>query len=122
MKVLHHAQIYTLDKSKPVASAIAIDHGMIVAVGGDELLAEFDRTEKQNMEGRVILPGLTDAHLHLQHYVLSLEKIDCETDTLEECLRRVAERARKANPGEWILGHGWNQNVWATPSISPQIL
>ena len=112
MKVLHHAQIYTLDKSKPVASAIAIDHGEIVAVGGDELLSEFDHADTQNIEGRVILPGLTDAHLHLQHYALSLEKIDCETNTLEECLQRVAERAQKAKPGEWILGHGWNQNVW----------
>jgi len=112
MKILHHAQIYTFNKLQPVASVIAIEHGDVVAVGGDELLAEFDRAEKQNMEGRVILPGLTDAHLHLQHYALSLDKIDCETDTLEECLRRVAERARKANPGEWILGHGWNQNVW----------
>ncbi len=112
MKLLHHAQIYTLDKSKPVASVIAIDHDEIVAVGRDELLSKFDHAEKQNIEGRVILPGLTDAHLHLQHYALALEKIDCETDTLEECLRRVAERVNKAKPGEWILGHGWNQNVW----------
>lgn len=112
MKILHHAQIYTLDKSKPVASVIVIDHGVIVAVGSEELLSEFERAEKQDMSGRVILPGLTDAHLHLQHYALSLDKIECETDTLEECLRRVAERVGQAKPGEWILGHGWNQNVW----------
>jgi predicted amidohydrolase YtcJ len=112
MKVLHHAQIYTLDKSRPIASVIAIERGVIVAVGGDELLSEFDRADKQDMHGRVILPGLTDAHLHLQHYSLSLEKIDCETNTLEECLLRVAKRVEKAKPGEWILGHGWNQNVW----------
>ena len=113
MKLLHHARIYTLDKSKPIASAIAIDHGEIVAVGGNELLSEFERAEKQNMGDRVILPGLTDAHLHLQHYALALEKIDCETDTLNECLQRVVERVHKAKPGEWILGHGWNQNVWS---------
>ena len=119
MRILHHAQIYTLDKLKPVASVIAIDHGEIVAVGGDELLSEFDRADIQDMRGHVILPGLTDAHLHLQHYALSLEKIDCETDTFEECLQRVAERVQKAKPGEWILGHGWNQNVWgAWPSAA----
>src|SRR5215208_6475972 len=64
------------------------------------------------MGGRVIVPGLTDAHLHLKNYALSLQKVDCETDTKEECLRRVEERARKASPDEWILGHGWNQNTW----------
>ncbi len=42
----------------------------------------------------------------------ALQKIDCETDTKEECLRRVAERVKTSKPGEWILGHGWNQNVW----------
>ena len=76
------------------------------------VLLQYPDAEKQDMEGRVILPGLTDAHLHLKHYSLSLQKIDCETDTKEECLRRVEERARKAKPGEWILGHGWNQNTW----------
>jgi predicted amidohydrolase YtcJ len=65
------------------------------------------------MGGKTILPGLTDAHLHLQHYALSLQKIDCETNTLEECLRRVEERVHAAKPGEWILGHGWNQNTWS---------
>jgi predicted amidohydrolase YtcJ len=112
MKILYNAKIYTLDKSKPNASSVAIDRGEVVAVGGDELLREFDCAEKEDLRGRVVLPGLTDAHLHLQHYSLGLQKVDCETDTLDECLRRVKERAQKAKPGEWILGHGWNQNAW----------
>src|SRR6185436_3093612 len=74
--------------------------------------AQYPRAEKQDMQGRIIIPGLTDAHLHLKYYSLGLQKIDCETDTKEECLRRVTERVQKSRPGEWILGHGWNQNVW----------
>ena len=112
MKILYNAKIYTLDRSKPVASVIALEHGRVQAVGGDELLREFDGAEKEDMRGRVILPGLTDAHMHLKMYSLGLQKIDCETDTLAECLARVAEHAKKAQPGEWILGHGWNQNPW----------
>ena len=112
MKILHNAKIYTLDKTKPTASALVIEHGRVVAVGGDELTREFDGVEKEDMRGRVILPGLTDAHMHLRLYSLGLQKIDCETNTLEECLARVAERVQKAKAGEWILGHGWNQNSW----------
>ncbi len=112
MKILYNAKIYTLDKSKPTASAIAIDHDEVIAIGGDDLLKEFDRAEKEDLRGRIVLPGLTDAHLHLQHYSLGLQKVDCETDTLDDCLRRVKERVQKAKPCEWILGHGWNQNVW----------
>ena len=113
MKLLYNARIYTLESSRPMASAIAIENGRVVAVGAtDELFSEFDRAEKQDMGGSTILPGLTDAHLHLQHYSLSLQKIDCETDTLEECLRRVKERVDTSQPSKWILGHGWNQNTW----------
>ena len=112
MKILYNTRIHTLDKAKPLASVIAIDHGVVIAVGGDELLSDFDRADKQDLQGYTVMPGLTDAHLHLQYYSLSLQKIDCETETFEECLQRVKERAQKAGTGEWILGHGWNQNSW----------
>ena len=115
MKLLYNAYIYTQDPSQPTVSAILIDRERIVAVGeANNLLPQYPNAEKQNMGGRIILPSLTDAHLHLKHYSLGLQKIDCETDTKDECLRRVAERLKKAKPGEWILGHGWNQNVWGT--------
>jgi hypothetical protein len=112
MKILHNTRIHTLDSKRPLASVLVIDGERIFAAGGDELLREFSNAEKQDMRGRVILPGLTDAHIHLQYYSLGLQKIDCETDTLAECLRRVVERVKKSKPGEWILGHGWNQNPW----------
>jgi len=120
MKLLYNAHIYTQDPAQPTASAILIDRERIIAVGNaDDIFDQYPNAEKQDMNGRVILPGLTDAHLHLKHYSLSLQKIDCETDTKEECLRRIAERVRKAKPGEWVLGHGWNQNVWGSwPSAS----
>jgi predicted amidohydrolase YtcJ len=114
MQLIHNARIHTMNPAQPAASALLIDHGEILAVGGDELLEI--RAEKTDLGGRVVLPGLTDAHIHLQYYALGLQKIDCETTTLEECLRRVAERVKTASQGEWILGHGWNQNEWFYPS------
>lgn len=114
MNLLFNARIYTLNPAQETASALLIDRGEIVAVGGDELLDA--RAEKFDLGGRVVLPGLTDAHIHLQHYALGLQKIDCETSTLEECLRRVGERVKMSKEGEWILGHGWNQNEWGDSS------
>ena len=115
MKLLYNAYIHTQDPSQGTASAIVIDRERIVAVGeANDLMSQFPNAEKQDMNGRVILPGLTDAHLHLKHYSLSLQKIDCETGTKAECLSRVEEGVRKAKPGAWILGHGWNQNVWGS--------
>ena len=120
MKLLYNANIYTLNESQPKASAILIAAGRIIAAGGKDKLESLahGKVEKQDMQGRTILPGLTDAHIHIQHYALFLGRIDCETKTKDECLRRVAERVKKAKPGEWILGHGWNHNEWRLPSPS----
>jgi predicted amidohydrolase YtcJ len=113
MKLLFNAHIHTQNLSQPTASAMVIDRQWILAAGDlANLLPQFPQAEKEDMQGRVILPGLTDAHLHLQFYSLGLQKIDCETNAKEECLQRVKERVQKTKPGEWILGHGWNQNVW----------
>src|SRR5450756_462787 len=108
MRLLHNARIHTLDTAHPIASAIAIDGGSILAVGGDELVNECKHAECEDMGGRVILPGLTDAHIHLQEYALSLRIVDCEVETKEEILCRVAERLRQTMRGEWVRGHGWD--------------
>lgn len=110
--VLHNTRIHTMDAALPRAECLVIENGEVVAVGGPELLARYPDRQKQDLHGRVILPGLTDAHLHMQYYSESLASVDCETPTLEECLRRVQAAVNDARPGEWVVGVGWNQNVW----------
>jgi predicted amidohydrolase YtcJ len=113
MKILYNAKIHTLNSLQPHASALVIDHERIAAIGGEELLETVNAdTLREDLGGRVVLPGLTDAHIHLMNYALGLEKVDVETATKAECLRRVAERAKTTPPGKWILGHGWQQNDW----------
>jgi len=122
MKLLYNAQIYTLDSQHPTGSAILIDGGRVQAVADDAgSLLELQRdVEVLDVGGRAVIPGLTDAHIHLSYYATGLQKVDCETSTLAECLRRVAERARGLPTEAWILGHGWNQNEWggAYPTAS----
>lgn len=119
MKLLFNANIHTLDRPNPRASAVLIDGGRILAVGEKEQVEKFahGKIDKLDLNGRTVIPGLTDAHIHIRHYALGLAKVDCETKTREECLRRVAERVKKSGPNDWVLGHGWNQNEWL-PSLS----
>ncbi len=123
MKLLYNAKIHTLDEKNPIASAILIAGSQVIAVGEKDKLESLahGKVEKQDMKGKTILPGMTDAHLHLQYYSLGLTKVDCETKTKEECLRRVAERAQNTKPGEWVLGHGWNQNEWSSTGEWPTL-
>ena len=120
MKLFHNARVYTLDPDRPVASVLAIEAGRIVATGDQELLARYEHVQRDDLRGRIILPGLTDAHFHLQEYALSLQVVDCEVDTRQEILHRLAERLQGMPPGEWLRGHGWNQNAWGGewPSVA----
>lgn len=64
--VLRDGYVYTVDPGHPVAQALAIDHGEIVYVGGDRGVARFVGPETQviDLHGRMVMPGLVDAHLH----------------------------------------------------------
>jgi predicted amidohydrolase YtcJ len=123
MKLLFNAKIHTLDDTHPHATSLLIDGARILAVGEKDEVKKFayGKFEELDLKGKTVLPGLTDAHIHIQHYSIVLEKIDCETKTKEECLRRVAERVRKSKPGEWVTGHGWNHNEWSTTGEWPSV-
>ncbi len=89
MKLLHNARIHTLDGAHPDATVLAVENGNILALGGDELMQEFQFAQREDMRGQVILPGLVDAHIHLQEYTRSKEYVDCEADGKQEILERV---------------------------------
>jgi len=63
--------------------------------------------------GRVMLPGMIDAHVHVMGIGFGALTLDLsQTTSLEDALARIAEFARD-NPGRpWILGRGWNQEKW----------
>lgn len=96
------------------ATALAVENERLLATGQeDEILAlAGPGSEIIDLEGKTVLPGLTDSHLHLERYASFLQLIDCELPTKAECLQRVAQKCSEIAPSAWVLGHGWNQNVW----------
>jgi hypothetical protein len=126
MLVVHNAKIYTLDPTNTIAEALAIENGRIVAAGkSTSLLSEYGGrpgAQRLDLSGSTVLPGLCDAHIHLENFARSLTKIDCETTMLQECLDRVSQQVLIKRPGEWILGHGWNQTNWPEGFPNAQML
>jgi predicted amidohydrolase YtcJ len=111
--ILINAHIYTFDPAHPQARGMIIENGIIKALlQEDEMDLGSGHAQRENLQGKIVLPGFTDAHIHLKQYALNLKKINCETDTKRECLRRIAERVGETAPETWILGHGWDQNRW----------
>jgi len=113
--VLVGGVVITLDPARPRVTAVAVRDGRLVAVGDEALVKPFvGRTTKRiDLAGRAVVPGLTDAHVHVEGLGASLESLDLVgAATLDEALRRVRARVRRLRPGEWLLGRGWDQNDW----------
>lgn len=101
------------------AEAIAVADGRVLAVGSAEEIGELAGPDTRivDLAGRVATPGLNDAHMHLLPYGLNMNQINLRPESgagsIAEILRRVAERARTAKPGEWIKGRGYDHNELA---------
>jgi hypothetical protein len=117
---LLNGRICTLDRERPSATALAVSDGRVVAVGDDDAVRtaveHFSRpgppVAEYDLGGRLVVPGLIDAHVHFSEYAIGLQSVAAETATLDECLARVAARAAATPKGEWVTGQGWNQNPW----------
>ena len=105
---------------QPDAEAIAILGDRIVDVGrADEIERWHGRnTTVIDADGRRLVPGFNDAHVHFVDGGRQLDSVDLkDADSQSELARRIGERA-KAKPGEWILGGDWDDQRW-TPSALP---
>ena len=96
--------------------AIAVASDRVIATGTAAAMAELagPKTRVIDLAGRVAIPGLNDAHMHLLPLGLSMSEINLRPESgagsIAEILRRVAERAKDAKPGEWIKGRGYDHN------------
>jgi predicted amidohydrolase YtcJ len=112
--ILHNGVIHTFNHMDDVAAALVITNDRIAAVGGDDEILDLagSETEVINLEGRGVIPGLTDSHIHIKKYAQHLDHVNCEVSSLAECLQIVRSAVEHKSDDEWILGHGWNQNQW----------
>lgn len=61
----------------------------------------------------VVLPGFTDSHAHLTSLGLALRTLDLRgVRSIKELKLRVAERAKELGVGEWVVGRGWDQELF----------
>ena len=114
--VVLNARVYTADVNRPVAEAFAVRAGRIAFVGSSRgaLALVGPRTERLDLAGRTVIPGMVDAHAHLLGLGQALRTVNLVgTRSYDEVIARVVERAKTARPGEWIRGRGWDQNDWA---------
>ena len=113
------SKIFTGNPNQPQAEALGIAGNRIVIVGNNEAVEEriTNKTEVFEMPGRLITPGLVDAHLHFLSFGMSLKWLNLRNlHSLKACREKIRKAVSEHKPGEWIIGRGWNQNQWDDPT------
>ena len=107
--------VYTVDAARRWASAVAVRQGRIVAVGTDDEVRALvgDATEVVELDGRMLLPGFQDAHVHPPPSGLDMLRCDLsDAYAVEDYARIVGDYAEAHPEVEWILGGGWSMDVF----------
>ncbi|MBI1901085.1 MAG: amidohydrolase [Planctomycetia bacterium] len=116
--VLRGGKIATCDQRDRIAQAVAIRAGRIVAVGSDaeiELLIG-SMTHIIDLKGKLVVPGFIEGHGHFISLGETKLGLDLsQAKSYAEVVKLVAEAAKKARPGQWIIGRGWHQEKWTDP-------
>ncbi|MFY9905671.1 MAG: amidohydrolase [Terriglobales bacterium] len=125
--IFTHGNIYT-GVVDPTASLGAGKRSEAVAVAGDRILAVGARDEVMkfkgletkvvDLDGHFVMPGFNDAHMHLASAGLEKMNVDLVgVKTLDEFRERILAKVEKAEPGEWIVGEGWDETLWPVKAL-----
>lgn len=111
--IIHNAVIYTVDEDFTVVESAAIKDGRFVATGSNaDILEKYQSDQVLDLEGRFVYPGLIDPHCHFYGYGSSLRNADLMgTRSFQEMISLLKSHQQQF-PSEWILGRGWDQNLW----------
>jgi predicted amidohydrolase YtcJ len=110
--LLAGGRVLTFDARRPVADAVALAGGRVLAVGRARELAALagPRTARVDCRGATVLPGLIDPHLHLYGLATRSAHVDCAgAASVGAVLALVRRAARAQPPGTWIRGEGLDE-------------
>ncbi|MBM3755285.1 MAG: amidohydrolase family protein, partial [Acidobacteria bacterium] len=105
--ILHNGKILTVDRNFTVAQAIAVKNGKVARVGGNTAVLKSERgtnTRVVDLQGKAVLPGLIDSHVHAIGAGLSEWKVKLPPlDSIGDIQNFIRERAKTTPAGDWIV-------------------
>ncbi len=109
------SRIYTGNPAQPWAEALKITDEQITHVGSNAEVKDAcgNRTEKLELPGMLVTPGLVDAHCHFVSLGRAFKMVNLrDASSLAEVRERIQKAAASPKPGDWIVGRGWNHHQW----------
>ncbi len=123
--VFQNGAVYTVDAARSWAQAVAVKDGRIAAVGTDGAVRELvgPGTEVIDLDGRMLLPGFQDAHVHPVGG--GLDRLRCDLHdaySLDDYLRILRQYAESHPERDWIMGGGWSMAIFPGGTPTKELL
>lgn len=118
-KAFINGKVYTVNDKQSLAEAVLVEGNKIIFVGStDEVKKMIDAsTELIDLNGKLMLPGFIDDHVHFTSGGFYLQGIDLRpaksTSEFKEILKKYAEK----NKGKWITGGNWDHEAWEVKDL-----
>src|SRR5690554_6142161 len=112
--IVHDAKVYTVDGGFTVTEAFAVKDGKFVATGSsDEILKKYKAAEVVDAGGLPVYPGFYDAHAHFHGFASTLMQADLMgAASFDEIIERLQAFRAEFPEAQWLVGRGWDQNLW----------
>ncbi len=115
-KIFSGGDIITVDEANPVAEAVAVAGGKIIAVGSkaDVLKLKSKRTQMVDLQGNTLMPGFIDIHTHPVLSALMGETVDVSGfnhSNRAEIIESLKAGIKKKGKGKWVIAYGWDQAI-----------
>ncbi|WP_134091825.1 amidohydrolase [Olivibacter sp. XZL3] len=117
--IVHNGVIYTVDSALSVQEAFAVKNGKFHDIGtSEDILNKYTSEHIVNAAGEAIYPGFYDAHCHFFGLAQGMHQVDLVgAASMKEVIQRIQAFRAKFPNDAWIIGRGWDQNLWADKSF-----
>ena len=112
-KLFINGEIYSMKKEGEKFQSLGVKDGKITFLGTDEEAKNLSSKELINLKGKMMIPGMADAHLHLYAYCQNLTFVDLsKVHNINEMISLMKEKVKNVKKGDWVKGVNFDQSKW----------
>ena len=112
-KLFINGEIYSMKKEGEKFQSLGVKDGKIVFLGTNDEAKNVNSKELIDLKGKMMIPGMADAHLHLYAYCQNLTFVDLsKVHDINGMVSLMKEKVKNIKKGDWIKGVNFDQSKW----------